>query len=157
MGVMMVTAQPLDRRREKAGNANTAADKARAAVRDLDDQLKTIAGLTEQQQQSLRRAQDEVARLKRALKAAAKRRAELVQQRRKAVAKADRAKARAEAAEAKYDKEVLAALVRREKEKDRTAAAPPPAPADPEPEQPREATTTARKTAARKTAARASA
>ena len=141
------TAKPIDRRREKADAAGTAAGQAQAAVSDIDNQLKTIASLTDQQEQSLRRAQDEAARLKQALKAAAKRKAELVKQRKKAVARAGQAGAKAKAAEAKYDKEVLAEIVRREKEKDRKPAA------DPAPEKENAATATARGTAARKTAA----
>jgi chromosome segregation ATPase len=125
MGVIVVTttAKPLDRRRDKAGATGAAAEKARAAVTDLDNQLKTIAGLTEEQQLSLRRATDEAARLKRSLKAAGKRRAELTKQRKKAVARAEKAKERARAAEAKYDKELLADMVRREKERDRNQTA----------------------------------
>ena len=164
---MTTTARPLDRRRDKAGSAGAAAAAARAAVTDVDHQLKTIASLTEQQQQALHRATEEIARLKRALKAAAKRRAELVKERKKAVARAEQAKAKAKAAEAKYDKEVLADLVRREKEKDRAGPSAPeqsdghgpargraarPAKADTAPEQPDEATRTAKRTAARKTA-----
>lgn len=156
------TAKPIDRRREKADAAGTAAGQAQTAVTDIDNQLKTIASLTDQQEQSLRRAQDEAARLKQALKAAAKRKAELVKQRKKAVVRAGRASAKAKAAEAKYDKEVLAEIVRREKEKDRQPAKTGPAQtgptqtaADPAPEKENAATATARGTAARKTAAAA--
>ncbi|GAA3351080.1 hypothetical protein GCM10020358_79480 [Amorphoplanes nipponensis] len=159
MGVIAVTttARPLDRRRDKAGAADAAATRAEAAVSDIDHQLETIAHLTEQQRQALHRAAEERDRLKRSLKAAAKRRAELAKERKKAVAKAARARTRAKAAESKYDREVLADLVRREKEKDRagsTAARAPrrSAAADPPPEQPDEGTQTARRTAARKTA-----
>jgi hypothetical protein len=173
MGVIDVTttARPLDRRRGKADAAGAAAAKAATAVTDIDRQLETIANLTEQQRQARRRAVEEAERLKRSLKAAGKRRAELVKDRKKAVARAERARARAAAAESKYDKEVLADLVRREKEKDRTAATPvreleaapernpevrahraPAKSAGPEPEQPGEATKTSRRTAARKTA-----
>jgi chromosome segregation ATPase len=121
------TAQPIDRRRDRAGAAGAAAGKAQAAVTDIDNQLKTIAGLTEQQQQALRHALDEAARLKRSLKAAEKRKGELLKERRKAVAKAEAAQAKAQAAEAKYDKEILADLVRREKERNRAASADAPA------------------------------
>ena len=126
MGVIDVTttARPLDRRRGKADAAGAAAAKAATAVTDIDRQLETIANLTEQQRQARYRVVEEAERLKRSLKAAGKRRAELVKDRKKAVAKAERARARAAAAESKYDKEVLADLVRREKEKDRTAATP---------------------------------
>ena len=126
---MTTTARPLDRRRDKAGSAGAAADAAQAAVTDIDHQLKTVASLTEQQEQALQRAVEETARLKRSLKAASKRRTELVKERKKAVAKAQRARARATAAEVKYDKEVLADLVRREKEKDRASSSEPAKPA----------------------------
>jgi hypothetical protein len=116
------TARPLDRRREKAAQAGAAAAQARSAVTDLDHQLDTVRNLAEQQKQRLRQALDETARLKRSIKAAAKRRDELVKQRKKAVAKADQARGKAAVAETKYDKEVLADLVRREKEKNRSAA-----------------------------------
>jgi chromosome segregation ATPase len=159
MGVMDVTttARPLDRRRDKAGTASAAAAAADAAVTDIDRQLETLSSLTEQQQGALRRAAEETERLKRSLKAAGKRRAELAKERKKAVAKAEQARAKADLAEAKYDKEVLAELVRREKEKDRAAGAPSArsprrAAADPPPEKPDEATQSARRTAARKTA-----
>ncbi|GAA3955321.1 hypothetical protein [Actinoplanes auranticolor] len=126
MGVMDVTttAQPLDRRRDKAGTASAAATAAEAAVTDIDRQLETLTSLAEQQQQALRRATEEAKRLKRSLKAAEQRRAELAKDRRRAVAKAGRARAKADLAEARYDKEVLAELVRREKEKDRSASRP---------------------------------
>jgi len=156
------TARPLDRRRDKAGAAGTAAAQAEAAVTDIDRQVKTLTSLAEQQQQALHRAVDEVARLKRSIKAAAERRAVLAKERKQAVAKLARAKTRAARAEAKYDKELLADLVRREKARDRAeptpehsrgrsprrrAAAEP----VPVPERPAEATLTARRTAARKT------
>ncbi|MFC3386402.1 hypothetical protein [Couchioplanes azureus] len=121
---MTATARPLDRRRDRATAAGDAAEKARAAVADLDHQLETIATLTAQQRDSLRRATDEAARLERSLKAAAQRRAELVKDRRKAVARAEKARAKARTAEAKYDKEMLAELVRREKERDRASHPP---------------------------------
>lgn len=146
------TAQPLERRRDKAAAASAAADKAQAAVTDVDNQLKTLAGLTGQQEQSLRRAVDEAARLKRALKAAAKRRAELVKERKKAVAKANRARRKAKAAETKYDQEVLSDLVRREKERDRAAPDAAGSRADPAPE--RSVTSVARSVAAKVTAAK---
>jgi hypothetical protein len=127
MGVIAVTttAGPLDRRRDKAGAAGAAATKAQAAVSDLDRQLETLTSLADQQQQAVRRAAEESDRLKRSIKAAGKRRGELVKERKRAVAKAERARARAASAEAKYDKAVLADLVRREKEKDRATATAP--------------------------------
>jgi len=158
------TAPPLDRRRDKAGAAGATAAQTQAAVADIDRQLETLASLTEQQEQALHRTVEETARLKRSLKAAARRRSELAKERKQAAAKAARARVKAANAEAKYDKELLADLVRREKEKDRAGSSAPapqpargratrqPAAADPPSERPDEATQTVRRTAARKTA-----
>lgn len=112
---------PLERHRAKAGTTGAAADKARAAVADLDSQLATLTSLAEQQRQALRRAADETARLKRSLKAASKRQERLVKERVKAVARAEKAGARQATAESKYDRALLADMVRREKERDRAA------------------------------------
>jgi chromosome segregation ATPase len=117
----------LDRRRDQAGSATSAAEKAQAGVTDLDNRLRTNTSMTQQQKQALRNAEAEVNRLKRSLKAAAKERDRLSTARKKATVKADKARAKAEAAEAKYDKSVLADLVRREKIKDRADSARPPA------------------------------
>jgi chromosome segregation ATPase len=150
-----VTAPALNRRRDQASAAATAAEKAQAGVTELDNRLKTNATLTTQQNQALRNAVAEVNRLKRSLKAAAKEREQLTKARKKAVDKAAKSKAKAAEAEAKYDKVVLADLVRREKEKDRAAS---PSASNgkasrPAPEQTDTATATAVRTAARKTAA----
>jgi chromosome segregation ATPase len=148
MGVIPVTATdtPLVRRRDKAGAAEEAAEKAQASVTDIDNQLQTLDGLAEQQKQALRRAEDEAARLKRSIKAADKRREQLLRDRKKAVTRAEKAKTKAETAETKYDKQVLAEMVRREKARDRRAAKTAAA------ERENLATTTSRRTAARKTA-----
>jgi chromosome segregation ATPase len=100
-----------------------AADEAQARCAALDSRLQTNASLTQQQGQALRNAKAEVNRLMRALKSAAKERDGLAKMLKKATAAAERAKAKAQAAEAKYDKTVLAELVRREKEKDQAEAA----------------------------------
>jgi hypothetical protein len=113
---------PLDRRRDKAAAAASAAEKAQAGVTELDHRLATNGSLTKQQSQALRNALAEANRLKRALKAGAKERDRLAKARKRAVARADKAKARAGSADAKYSTSVLAELVRREKEKDRAAA-----------------------------------
>jgi chromosome segregation ATPase len=117
----------LDRRREQATSAASAADKAQAGVTELDNRLQTNASMTRQQKQTLRNAEAEVTRIKRSLKAAAKERDQLTRARKKAVAKVDKARSKAEAADAKYEKSVLADMVRREKIKDRAEAARPPA------------------------------
>jgi hypothetical protein len=149
-----VTAPTLNRRRDQASAAATAAEKAQAGVTELDNRLKTNATLTTQQSQALRNAVAEANRLKRALKAAAKEKDQLTQARKKAVAKAAKSKAKAAEAEAKYDKIVLAELVRREKEKDRASGSSGNGKvARPAPERADTGTTTAVRTAARKTAA----
>jgi hypothetical protein len=112
----------LDSRRDKSTAANANAEKAKAGVTELDHRLRTNADQTKQQTQAMRNATAEANRLKRALKDAAKERARLTKERKKAVARADKARAKAKAAEAKYDKTVLAELVKREKERDREAA-----------------------------------
>ena len=128
---MTATDRTIDRRRDRAGAAGAAADQAAAAVTGIDSQLKTLADLTEHQQQSLRHAVDEAARLKQALKAARKRRTVLLKAREKAEARAEKARSRARGAEERYDKELLAELMRLEKEKDRAAATAPTATAEP--------------------------
>ena len=113
----------LDRRRGKAQAAKDAADKARGGVADLDTRIAANASQTQQDQAALHRARDEVIRLKRALKAAAKEGVALQARRKKASTVAVKADAKAKAAETKYDQAVLADIVRREKARDRTAAA----------------------------------
>jgi hypothetical protein len=113
----------LDRRRERATAAAKAAEKAQAGVTDLDNRLQTNAGLTEQRTQALRNAVAEVIRLKRAVKAGTEERGRLTKARKRAVAKAGRAQAKHKSAESKYDRSVLADMVRREKAKDRADSA----------------------------------
>jgi chromosome segregation ATPase len=162
----------LDSRRDKAAAAASAAEKAQAGVAELENRLQTNATLTTQQTQALRNAEAEAKRLKRSLKLTAKERSRLAAARKKAAARAAKARQKQQAAEAKYDKVVLADIVRREKERDRAQLSPendlasPTAPtratartpatvADPPPEQPDAATSMATRTAARKTAAAA--
>jgi multidrug resistance efflux pump len=116
-------ATTLDRRRDKAQGAKDTADKARDNVADLDARIATNAGQAQRDQAALHQAQDEVTRLKRALKTAAKEDAVLQTRRKKASTAAVKAEVKAKAAEAKYDQAVLADMVRREKARDRSAAA----------------------------------
>jgi chromosome segregation ATPase len=154
---------PLDRRRDRAAAAAGAAEKAQAAVTELDHRLETNASLITQQSQALRNALAEASRLKRALKAGAKERDRLAKARKKAAGRAEQSTVKAKAADDKYSQAVLADLVRREKEKDRAEAAGKPAPLksvpdrSPAPERPNVAAESAVKTAARKTAAAADA
>lgn len=115
----------LDRRRAQASAAATAAKKAQKGVTELDNLLQTNASTTRQQTRALRNAVAEVGRLKRALKTATKERDRLTKARTKAAARADKALATSRAAESKYDRSVLADLVRREKAKDRADSARP--------------------------------
>jgi hypothetical protein len=117
---------PLDRRRDRAADAARSAEQAQAGVTELDHRLQTNASMTTQQKQALRNAEAEVARLKRALKTGAKERDRLTRAHKKAADRAGRAQAKSKAAEAKYDKSLLADLVRREKAKDLAGAAKPP-------------------------------
>jgi hypothetical protein len=116
----------LDRRRDQASAAATAAEKAKAGVTELDNRLQTNATMTKQQAQALRNAVAEVKRLKRALKTGAKERDRLSRARKRAVTRADRAQTKSRAAESRYDRSVLADMVRREKAKDRADSARPP-------------------------------
>lgn len=115
---------PLEKHRSRAAAAHDAAQQAQAGVAELDQRLKNNVELTKQQQVSLRNLEAETLRLKRLLKNSAKEKSQLAKQRAKAVGRAKRATVKASAAEAKYDKAVLADLVRREKQRDRETAAP---------------------------------
>jgi chromosome segregation ATPase len=157
-------ATTLDRRRDKAQGAKDTADKARDHVADLDARISTNAGQAQQDQAALHQAQDEVTRLKRALKTAAKEDAVLQTRRKKASTAAVKAEVKAKAAEAKYDQAMLADMVRREKARDRSAAAAtakvdaPPADTTsvaPSAQQPTARPATATRTAPRRTAANA--
>ncbi|GGK97707.1 hypothetical protein [Mangrovihabitans endophyticus] len=138
---------PMTNRREKAASTGQAAEKARESVADLDSRLRMNASQTKEQKQALRNALAEADRLKAALKAGERERENLSKRRKKAASKAEKARAKAKSAEQRYDKMVLAEMVRREKERESGSAA------DPEPERPNQATSTATSTAARKTAA----
>ena len=113
----------LDRRRSKAEAAKEAADRAEANVAELDARLTALTTQTQQDQSALQRAQDEVTRLKRAVKTATKESVTLQARRKKASAAAVKAQAKAQSAEARYDEAVLADMVRRERDRDRAAAA----------------------------------
>lgn len=67
-----MTTTQLDRRREQSAAADDAAARARATVSELESRLRTNADLTRQQTRSLRNAEAEAKRLKRALKTQAR-------------------------------------------------------------------------------------
>jgi chromosome segregation ATPase len=112
----------VKRRRRKAQAAKAAADTARAGVAELDIRIKTNAAQSRADERALRRAQEEIARLKKAIKAAAKDHARLCSARDKARKDAAKAQRKAGSADAKYDQAVLAEIVRREKERDLATA-----------------------------------
>ncbi len=154
----------LDRRRAKAQAAKEAADAAKQRVSALDDRLVANGTQAQEHETALRQARDEVARQKKAIRASAKLREQLQRARKNAEASAAKARRKAHAAEDKYDKAVLAEMVRREKDQDRAGHRQQPAgsgtgePADatmPAPERPAGGATSATQTAARKTADRA--
>src|SRR3954468_2419618 len=117
-----VTTPQLDRRRAQSAAAGAAAEKARQAVTELDNRLRTNTELAQQQSQALRNAEAEVKRLKRSLKTQERDRVRLTKAHKKATAKASKAGNRAADADPKYDKAVLADLIRREKQRDQAAA-----------------------------------
>jgi hypothetical protein len=153
----------LDRRREKAKAAKATADAAQQRLSGLDDGLAANAAQTQEHETALRRASDEVSRLKKALKASAKKNQQLTASRKKVAASVAKTQQKAYAAEGKYNKALLADMVRKERNRDlaahegasaRTASS---SSANPtlgsSPERPVAAT--AKDTAARKTAAAA--
>ena len=152
----------LDRRREKAKAAKATADAAQQRLSGLDDELAANAAQTQEHETALRRASDEVSRLKKALKASAKKNQQLTASRKKVAASVAKTQQKASAAQGKYDKALLADMVRKERNRDlaahegasaRTASgnANPTVGSSPE----RPVAATAKDTAARKTAAAA--
>jgi hypothetical protein len=115
-------ASALDRRREKARIAQEAAERAQESAAVVDAQITANTAQAERDQAALRHAHDEIVRLKRALKSAAKDRTALQKRHGKAGAAATKAQGRAQRAEKRYDEAVLAEIVRREKDRDRAAA-----------------------------------
>jgi hypothetical protein len=124
--------------------------------------LATNAVQNQEHETALRRASDEVRRLKKALKASTNKNQQLTASRKKVAASVAKARQKADAAEDKYDKAVLADMVRKERNRDlaahdgsatRTASSSAEPAAGSAPERPDAAT--AKDTAARKTAAAA--
>ena len=152
----------LDRRREKAKAAKATADAAQQRLSGLDDELAANAAQTQEHETALRRASDEVSRLKKALKASAKKNQQLTASRKKVAASVAKTQQKAYAAENEYDKALLADMVRKERNRDlaahegasaRTASSSANPTVGSSPERPVAAT--AKDTAARKTAAAA--
>jgi chromosome segregation ATPase len=148
-------ASKLNRRRDKVQSAKTATEAAQRRLDGLDDQLAADAAQAQQHEAALRRASDEVARRKKALKASAKTHQRLAASRKKAAAALAKAQQKAQTAETKYDEAVLATMVRRERDRDLAAHQQPTgttAAVNAAPERPAIASQTATDTAARKTA-----
>ena len=80
-----MTTPQLDRRRAQSAAAGAAAEKARLAVTELDNRLRTNTELAQQQSQALRNAEAEVKRLKRSLKTQERDRVRLTKAHKKAV------------------------------------------------------------------------
>jgi hypothetical protein len=127
----------LDQRRAQLQTARGRSDGAAAAVVSLDTQLRANAAQTSQLEGELAAARDRVAVLKKSIKASQKEGRKLRDGRKDARARAAKAQQRAADVERRYDRAMLAEIVRREKQQDLTqhsqstpvAAAPAAAPA----------------------------
>lgn len=113
----------LDRRRNKLRVAEAAAAGAVSDLRRLDEQLASNDDQHRQQEASLQAALDRVVWLKKAIKASVKKAGKLRAAREDVGKRAAEAQQRVTAAEAKYDRAVLADMVRREKDNDLAAHA----------------------------------
>ena len=111
----------VDRRREAVRAARSTVDDAGRRLSRIDDQLAADSAQTQEHETALRRAGDEVRHRKKALKAAARKAGQLAGERRRATAAAAEAQQRARTAEEKFDRAVLADLVRRERDRDLAA------------------------------------
>jgi chromosome segregation ATPase len=161
---------PLERSRAKSTEARSGLEGAHKRLSQLDGELGRNAAQSSSDETALRSAMDEIKRLKKALKDAAKQRRKLLTARKRAADAAAKAEDKARKAEAKYDRAVLADMIQRTKENDRrtasakapengsetTASVPAPAAAIDDAEAEDLGTATARETAARTTARRAS-
>jgi hypothetical protein len=116
-------ASPLERSRAKANNAREALAEAGRRADDIDERLERNAARMSADDKALAAALDEVKRLKRALKDGEKERQKLIVARKRAITEVEKAEEKARKAEAKYDREVLADLIEREKESDRATSA----------------------------------
>jgi hypothetical protein len=113
----------LDRRRNKLQVAKAYAASAVSDFRRLDEQLASNDDQRREQEASLQAALDRVVLLKKAIKASIKEADKLRAAREDAGKRATEAQQRVTAAEARYDRAVLADMVRREKENDLAAHA----------------------------------
>jgi chromosome segregation ATPase len=121
-------ARVLDRRRDRADVARKAAEAAQARVADLDARLAAGEEQLREHEAALEAARQEITRRKKAIKATGKQRGKLQKARDAAWRAAAKSRRKAVAADAKYDKVVLAEMVRREKDNRAAPEAAPPAP-----------------------------
>jgi chromosome segregation ATPase len=106
---------PLRRRRKRLQAAQADAAATAAAIVELDSELASNAGQRRNYEAGLRDARDHVAALKTTIKATNRERDKLRAARKDARRNAAKAARRAANADAKYDRAVLADMVRREK------------------------------------------
>ena len=114
----------LDRRRNKLWVAEAAAAGAVSDLRRLDEELASNNDQHREQEASLQAALDRVVWLKKAIKASVKKAGKLRAAREDVGKRAAEAQQRVTAAETKYDRAVLAEMVRREKDNDLDAHVP---------------------------------
>jgi hypothetical protein len=113
----------LDRRRNKLQVAKAYAASAVSDLRRLDEQLASNDDQRREQEAALQAALDRVVLLKKAIKASIREAGKLRVAREDVGKRAAEAQQRVTAAEARYDRAVLADMVRREKENDLAAHA----------------------------------
>lgn len=123
-GSMTTSTSRLDRRREKLQSTTAAADAADAAVAKIDRRLDAAAGKRRDQEAALQATLDRVAELKKAVKSSVRESGKVRTSRKGALQAAVKARQRAATAETKYDRAVLADMLRREKEQDLSAHSP---------------------------------
>jgi len=109
---------PLERRRETLRTRAAAAAASQAKVTSLDEQLETNSAARREHGANLRAALETVSGLRKSIKDADKQRGKLRTARKNARRAETKAHQRASTAEAKYDRALLADLVRREKDRD---------------------------------------
>jgi len=123
-------ARRLERRRDKLRAARATADSAAVQVTRLDAELTATASRIGELEAELAAARDNVAVVKRSIKAVEKQRANLRAERKQARRDQAAARQKADDAERRYDRAMLADMVRREKQQDLSRHAEPQAAID---------------------------
>jgi hypothetical protein len=108
----------LERRREQLRRSRERLGTAETTVQDAESRLRALQATRQEARRRLQAAEQEVAAARKQLKRSAKEQQRLQEQRRKARKRSGNLAAAVRAAEDKYDKAVLADLVRREKDRD---------------------------------------